>query len=123
MRTKAPNRGKHRLLDLIEALRPLGLNASVSDVSRVLLPLARDRFALRITRSTLEHVVAEARHQALINRVVYDGCKREGYRKPYSAFYPEYLEACRHHGETPYSLSTFQKRAFEQRLRCERERG
>lgn len=115
-------RGRRRLLEIVEALRPLGLTAAAADVAKALEPLCRGRrYAIRLNATMLRAIVDEARHQAIINRVVHDGMKRDGYHSRYLDFYPDYLHACELAGIAPVKPRTFQNRALQKQLWWERQ--
>lgn len=115
-------RGRRQLLLIVEALTPLGLNASPVQVAQALAPLVltKDRYAFRFCSSTLRTILDDAKHQAIINQVIHDGMKEHGYESNYRDFYPTYCKAAATAGFPPFSLKTFQNRALQKQLWWER---
>jgi len=114
------NFGRKRLVALVEALQPLGLNASIAQVAHALLPLRHDRWAIRISGAMLEAIIEDNRHQVLINNIIMNGLKQLGYETTYADLYPDYVAACRVMGFAPLSLKTFKNRALQRESRWQK---
>ena len=112
--------GRRRLLDLIAALRPLGLNATLDEFAIALAPLCNGQACFRIESRMVANIIHQSRHQQLINSVIMAGCKRSGYETTYRDLYPVYVKACKIHHFEPVSLKTFQNRALQRESRYER---
>lgn len=113
-------RGRRKLVALMEALRPLGLNATVTELATALIPLKEGRWGIRISAEMLETIQRDVQHQSLINATILAGLKRQGYDTTYRDLYPEYVEACGRIGVKPFTLKTFQNRALQRQARWER---
>lgn len=105
---------------MIEALRPLGLHATVPELVSALAPLRHGRWGIRISGGMLDAILKDVQHQSLINAILLDGFKRDGYDTTYSALYPEYVQACSTIGIKPFTLKTFKNRALQKQARWER---
>lgn len=107
-------RGRRKLLTLIEALRPLGLNATIPELASALAPMQEGKWGLRISREMLDSILRDVEHQALINAVLIDGFKAHGYETTYRDLYPAYREKCEALGVRALSLKTFCNRALRE---------
>lgn len=107
-------RGRKKLLVLIEALRPLGLSATVPELASALSPMQEGKWGLRISREMLDSILRDVQHQALINEVLLRGFKRDGYETTYRDLYPDYQTACALVGIRPLSFKTFANRALRE---------
>jgi hypothetical protein len=109
---RAGSKNRIRLVAIVRALQPLGLDATPSQVAEALAPLAEGRWGIRIAKGTLDTIVRDHRHQTLINAIISAGFKRLGYEAKYVDFYPAYLEACEKSDINPVGPKTFQNRAL-----------